>query len=111
GSDAVEQYHQPLASQFNDPATCPENLLLWFHHLPWGYKMKNGRPLWDEICYRYDAGVKQVRNFQKIWDKAQPYVDNARFVDVQQKLRAQSENAVLWKDACVLYFQQFSRKP
>jgi alpha-glucuronidase len=111
GSDAVSQYHEPLASQFNDPKTCPDIYLLWFHHLPWDYKMKSGRTLWDEICYHYDKGVHEVREFQKIWDKAQPYVDSVRFTSVQKKLRSQSTNAVLWKDACLLYFQQFSRMP
>jgi alpha-glucuronidase len=111
GSDAVSQYHEPLASQFNDPKTCPDVYLLWFHHLPWDFKMKSGRTLWDEICYHYDKGVQQVREFQKTWDKAQPYVDSVRFTAVQQKLRSQSTNAVLWKDACLLYFQQFSRMP
>lgn len=111
GSDAVSQYHEPLASLFNDPKTCPDNVLLWFHHLPWDFKMKSGKTLWDEICYHYDKGVQQVRQFQKVWDKAQPYVDSVRFVAVQQKLRSQSTNAVLWKDACLQYFQQFSKMP
>ena len=111
GSDAVSQYHEPLASQFNDVATCPEKFLLWFHHLPWDYKMKSGHTLWDELCYKYDEGVNQVRSFQKIWDKAGPYVDSTRFMEVQRKLRIQCVNAVLWKDACELYFQQFSRMP
>ena len=117
GSDAVSQYHEPLTSMFNDPATCPYIYLLWFHHLPWDYKMpvrqggQSGRTLWEEICYHYDKGVKQVREFQKIWDKAQPYVDSTRFLEVQRKLREQCMNAILWKDACLLYFQQFSRMP
>lgn len=111
GSNAVSQYHEPLCSQFNDLKTCPEIYLLWFHHLPWDYKMQNRRTLWDEICYRYDAGVKQVREFQKVWDRVQPYIDSTRFKQVQSKLRSQSTNAQVWKDACLLYFQQFSRKP
>ncbi len=111
GSDAVSQYHEPLTSVFNDVKTCPEIYMLWFHHLPWDYKMKSGRTLWDEMCYRYDTGVKQVREFQKVWDKVQPYVDSERFTLVQSKLRQQCLNAQLWKDACLLYFQQFSRKP
>ena len=111
GSNAVSQYHEPLRSQFDDPKTCPENLLLWFHHLPWDYKMQNGNTLWNEICYRYDTGVKQVREFQKIWDQIQPYVDSTRFTQVQSKLRSQCTNAQIWKDACLLYFQQFSHKP
>lgn len=111
GSDAVSQYHEPLASIFNDVASCPDIYLLWFHHLPWDYKMKSGRSLWEEICFHYDTGVKEVREFQKIWDRVQPYVDSFRFNAIQDKLRSQSANAVLWKDACLLYFQQFSRTP
>jgi alpha-glucuronidase len=111
GSNAVSQYHEPLNSLFSDLKTCPEIYLLWFHHLPWDYKLQNGRILWDEICYHYDTGVKQVREFQKVWDKVQPYVDQERFVQVQRKLRSQSKNAQVWKDACLLYFQKFSRKP
>ncbi len=111
GSDATSQYFEPLRSQFNDVETCPENLLLWFHHLPWDYKMQNGRTLWDELCYRYDTGVHQVRQFQKDWDKVEPYVDSERFSHVQRKLRDQCRHAQIWKDACLLYFQQFSRKP
>ncbi|MEP6746964.1 MAG: alpha-glucuronidase [Bacteroidota bacterium] len=111
GSNAVSQYHEPLASEFNDPATCPDAYLLWFHHLPWDYKMKSGKTLWDEIALHYDKGVKQVRSFQKIWDEAEGFVDEERFTEVQRKLRSQTNNAVLWKDACLLYFQQFSRMP
>ncbi|MEP6677462.1 MAG: alpha-glucuronidase [Ferruginibacter sp.] len=111
GSDAVEQYHEPLASLLNDPKTCPDGYLLWFHHLPWNFKMKSGKSLWDEICYHYDKGVKQVREFQKTWDNVERYVDSARFYAVQKKLRSQSANAILWKDACLLYFQQFSKMP
>jgi alpha-glucuronidase len=73
--------------------------------------MKSGRTLWEEMCYRYDTGLQQVRGFQKVWDKAQPYVDAERFRQVQSKLRKQSLNTQVWKDACLLYFQQFSRLP
>jgi alpha-glucuronidase len=111
GTDAVDQYHEPLASKFNNVSTCPEIYLLWFHHLPWNYKMKSGRTLWDELCYHYDKGVKQVREFQKTWDRVQPYVDSTRFNEVQRKLRDQCVNAIVWKDGCLLYFQQFSKMP
>lgn len=111
GSNAVEQYHEPLASQFNDPKNCPDNLLLWFHHLPWDYNMKSGRTLWDEICYHYTTGLEQVNEFQKIWDKVEKYVDKERFRRVQSKLRNQRRDAQIWNDACLLYFQQFSNMP
>ncbi len=111
GSDAVDQYHEPLASEFNNLATCPEKYLLWFHHLPWNYTMKNGQTLWDALCYHYEKGVNQVREFQKIWDKSGPFVDSTQFMEVQRKLRGEAMNAILWKDACTLYFQQFSKLP
>jgi alpha-glucuronidase len=111
GSDAVSQYREPLASQFNDPATCPEIYLLWFHHLPWTYKMKSGRTLWNELCHYYERGVLQVRQFQKVWDMTEPYVDAQRFAEVQSKLRRHFRDAQIWKDACLLYFQQFNRLP
>jgi alpha-glucuronidase len=73
--------------------------------------MKSGRILWDEICYHYDYGVQQVRQFQKVWDQVQPYIDTPRFTAVQSKLRQQCRDAQIWKDGCLLYFQQFSRRP
>ena len=73
--------------------------------------MKDGKTLWDELCYTYDSGVKKVRDYQKTWDRMEPYIDEQRFTDVQSKLRIQSRDAVWWKDACLLYFQTFSRKP
>lgn len=111
GSDAVGQYPEALAKQYNDLATCPEQYLLWFHHVPWTHRMKNGRTLWDELCYRYDHGVQQVRNFQKTWDKAEKYIDAERFKDVQSRLKTQMRDAIWWKDACLLYFQEFSKQP
>jgi alpha-glucuronidase len=109
GSKAISQYNEPLSSQFNDVQTCPENLLLWFHHVPWKYRLKNGNNLWDELCIRYDKGVKSVRIFQKKWDVVEPYVDAERFSDVQNLLRRQVRDAQFWKDGCLLYFQQFSK--
>ena len=111
GSNSVGQYEEPLRTAFTDLSTCPEAYLLWFHHLPWDYKMKSGRTLWDELCIHYDGGVQQIRLFQKIWDHAERFVDRERFVDVKKRLRDQSLNALEWKDACMLYFQQFSKKP
>lgn len=111
GSNGVDQYHEPLRLVYSNPATCPEAYLLWFHHVPWDYKMKSGKSLWDEMCCHYEGGVKQVRQFQQVWDQAARFVDRDRFLDVQKKLRTQSLDALEWKDACLLYFQQFSRKP
>lgn len=111
GSNAVSQYQEPLQSMFSNSQTCPDIYLLWFHHLPWNFIMKDGQTLWAELCYHYDKGVRQVREFQKTWDHVQRYVDSERFSQVQTKLREQCMNAQVWKDACLLYFRQFSKMP
>lgn len=111
GSNAVAQYPETLAKQYDKIDTCPEEYLLWFHHVPWSHRMKSGRSLWDELCHHYDNGVRQVRDFQKIWDAAEKYIDAERFHEVQSKLKIQARDAVWWKDACLLYFQEFSGMP
>lgn len=108
GSNAVAQYPAQLAGLYDKLDTCPEEYILWFHHVPWKHQMKSGRSLWDELCYHYDRGVQQVRNFQKTWDKAENYVDTQRFHEIQSALKIQARDAVWWKDACLLYFQKFS---
>lgn len=111
GSNAVAQYPDSLANLYNDLSACPEEYLLWFHHAPWTHRMKSGRTLWDELCHHYDRGVQQVRNFQKAWDAAEKHIDAERFRDVQNRLKTQVRDAVWWKDACLLYFQEFSGMP
>ena len=111
GSANVRQYPEALCRQYNDINTCPENLLAWFHHVPWDFKMKSGRTFWDELCHKYDEGVHQARHFLAVWDAMQPYVDQQRFQEVQHKLRIQARDAEWWRDACLLYFQTFSKRP
>ena len=111
GSGNVRQYPDELCSLYNDIATCPENLLAWFHHVPWDYRMKSGRTFWDELCHKYDDGIHQARHFLALWDAMQPYVDSQRFEEVQRKLRIQARDAEWWRDACLLYFQTFSHRP
>ncbi|WP_394677149.1 alpha-glucuronidase [uncultured Sphingobacterium sp.] len=111
GSRAVTQYNPPLDKIYGNISTCPENLLLWFHHVSWNYRMNSGNTLWTELCFRYDHGVQKVREFQKVWDRMERYIDRSRFSDVQAKLRIQARDAVWWKDACLQYFQCFSRQP
>ena len=111
GSANVRQYPDPLCSLYNDINTCPENLLVWFHHVPWDFRMKSGRIFWDELCHKYDDGVQQARHFLVVWDAMRPYVDAQRFNEVQHKLRIQARDAEWWRDACLLYFQTFSKRP
>lgn len=111
GSNALAQYAPEIQKLWGDPATTPDNLLLWFHHLPWDYRMKSGRPLWDEIALHYQAGVDTVRTWQKTWATLSGKVDDERFTHVKQLLARQERDARVWRDACLLYFQQFSKKP
>ena len=111
GSNAVSQYHAPYQDKVANIETCPENLLLWFHHVAWDYQMQSGRTLWDELCYQYNQGVETIREMQKTWDALVQYVDTARFIHVQSLLKIQEQEACWWRDACLLYFQTFSGKP
>ena len=111
GSGNVNQYPDELCRLYNDINTCPENLIAWFHHVPWDHKMKSGRTFWDELCHKYDDGVHQARQFLAVWEAMKPYVDCQRFCDVQRRLRIQARDAEWWRDACLLYFQTFSKRP
>lgn len=108
GSDAVDQYFPAVSNVFNDPNKCPEKYLLWFHHLSWDYKMKSGNTLWNEIALRYQKGIDQVRNMQAKWDSLEDAIDPKRHTQVKMLLDIQEQEAIWWKDACLLYFQQFS---
>ncbi|MBI5958260.1 MAG: alpha-glucuronidase, partial [Chloroflexi bacterium] len=88
-----------------------ETLLLWFHHVPWQHKLKSGRTLWDELCFKYNYGVETVRWMQQTWDSLADMVDAARFEHVKRLLIIQEQEARWWCDACLLYFQTFSGLP
>lgn len=108
GSDAVSQYPDSLRSVYTDISTCPENLLLWFHHVPWDHRMQSGRTMWQELCHRYATGAARAARYQHVWADARPYVNSAIWTDVNRRLVTQARDAQWWKDACVLYFSQFS---
>ena len=108
GTDAVSQYHEPLRSLYDNVETCPDELILWFHHLPWDYKMKSGRTLWDELCYTFQDGIDQARGFIGTWESVEKYVDAHRYNQVHDKLVRQAKDAIWWRDALMLYFQTFS---
>ncbi len=111
GSDAVSQYFEPVKELFNDPERCPENLLLWFHHLPWDYTMKSGRSLWDELCLKYQDGVNSVDEYRIYWESLKGRIEEEQYDHVRQMLDIQAEEARWWRDACLLYFQSFSGMP
>ncbi len=109
GSNAVSQYCAPYREQIANLETCPEKLLLWFHHVPWQHQMQSGRSLWDELCYQYQSGVETVRWMQAIWASLNDCLDSARFEHVRALLKIQEQEARWWRDACLLYFQTFSQ--
>ncbi|WP_210489380.1 alpha-glucuronidase family glycosyl hydrolase [Rufibacter aurantiacus] len=111
GSNALSQYAPEVQAQWGNPANCPEEVLLWFHHVAWDAKTKSGRTLWDELCYRYSGGVDSVRAMQKTWNSLAGQVDKERYEQVKQYLAIQEKDARWWRDACLLYFQTFSKRP
>ena len=110
GSNATEQYAEPLRSMLNDPKTCPEEYLLWFHHLRWDYTLRNGHTLWDGIALKYQEGVDQVQDMMTTWKNMEPYISKVRHQEVRMLLEIQLKEAKWWRDACLLYFQTYSKK-
>ena len=109
GTDAVSQYRPEIASLYDNIETCPENLLLWFHHLPWDYKMKDGSTLWESIQSEYHGGVLLVETMHVLWHyKMRHYIDEQRWREVDERLEHQVENAREWRDVCLKYFGQFA---
>jgi alpha-glucuronidase len=111
GSNAVSQYFPPVARRFATRDSVPDTLLLWFHRVGWQERMRSGRALWDEIVAHYYAGVDSVRAMRKSWETLAGRTDDERFKETQAFLKIQENEAVWWRDACVLYFQTFSRMP
>ena len=107
GSDATSQYPEPYCSLYDDINTCPERYLLWFHHVPWTYRMNSGRTLWEELQYRYQRGVSEVDDFVATWQTMRPYIDSERWNAVDGRLRQQADNAREWRDVCLRYFGSF----
>ena len=104
GTDATAQYREPYCSIYDDINTCPERYLLWFHHVPWTYRLKSGNTLWEEIQARYNRGVKEVEDFVGIWQEAKPEIDAQRWEETEQRMQHQLENAKEWRKVCTDYF-------
>ncbi len=111
GSDAVGQYAPPLAKLLASAKTTPERELLWFHHLPWDYRLKSGDNLWDGLVRHYDNGVRYVADMQTTWASLKPYVDADRFAETEAFLTIQHREAQWWRDASIAYFQSVSKRP
>jgi len=105
GSKAVDQYRAPLADRWNDPAATPDELLLWFHHLPWDYRMRSGRTLSQEISESYNRGVLEAQALERQWATLEGHVDDERFAAVSAKLHRQVRDAADWRTKCVAFFE------
>ena len=111
GSNLTGQYFPTLAARYGNIETVPENLLMWFHHVPWDHRMRSGRTFWDELVYRYQMGVQYVTWMRQTWDSLEPHLDARRFAEVRAKLAKHEADAADWRDTCVRYWQEFSGRP
>lgn len=111
GSNALAQYTEEVRNKWEDLQTCSEEYLLWFHHADWKHKMKSGRTLWEELCYKYHAGADAVREMKRQWIALEKFIDKERFDQVKMLMDIQEKEAVWWRNACLLYFQSFSKMP
>lgn len=111
GSNALSQYDPSVAKNWSDSNTCDDKYLLWFHHVSWQHRMHSGNTLWEELCRKYNQGTDTVKWMQTQWDRLSRLVDGQQFKQVQQLLSIQYDEARWWRDACLLYFQSFSRLP
>lgn len=111
GSNALAQYFPEVRKQWEDINTCDEKYLLWFQHVSWDHKMKSGRTLWNELCQKYYSGADGVIWMRNEWLKQKGKTDDQRFNQVKMLLDIQAEEAVWWRNACLLYFQAFSKQP
>lgn len=110
GSKATHQYFPEVKTKFDRIESCPEQFLLWFHHVSWDYKMKSGQTLWNEMVDKYYQGALAVKEMKSDWQKVEQFVDQERFNHVNQLLDIQIKEAEWWKNACLLYYQQFSKQ-
>ena len=106
GSSAVNQYNEPLASKYNSLEDCPEEFMLWFHHVPWDYRMHSGLTLWEELQMHYNRGVEQVEHYREVWAGMKPYVSRAQFGEVSELLATNARDAAIWRDTCLAYFAE-----
>ena len=110
GSGATAQYREPFCELYDNPATCPEKYLLWFHRLPWDYRMLSGRTLWEEMEMCYQRGVDEVEDFVAIWQKARMSIDGQRWHEVDKRLKIQLDDAREWQQVCTGYFGGFAKQ-
>lgn len=111
GSNALGQYATEVRASWENPKKIEDNYLLWFHHVAWDFEMPSGQTLWNELCFRYQRGVNEVADWMNQWTRLGGAIDKQRHARVTALLKRQHEDAIFWKDACLSYFQTFSKRP
>jgi alpha-glucuronidase len=111
GSNAARQYAPKVAGCFASLRCVPDDYLLWFHHVPWTYRMRSGESLWDALVEHYDSGVAAIASTDREWRAMKPFVDADRYAAVAASLERQSIEAKWWRDASIAYWQSLSKLP
>ena len=110
GSNALSQYATEVQLGFVDVDNL--DFLLWFQHVPWDQKIElTGRTVWEELVWRYDHGLDEVRAMRRHWETLRGSVDEQRFAEVSAYLAIQEREAKWWRDACIAYFESVSHRP
>ncbi|HUB29700.1 MAG TPA: hypothetical protein VL967_08380, partial [Terracidiphilus sp.] len=108
GTGFVGQYWPEVAKVYESAATTPYDLLLFFHHVPYTYKLQDGKTV---IQYLYDshyAGAAEAAEFVHDWETLQGRIDPAIYDNMHARLEYQAGHAIVWRDAVMQYFLKLS---
>ncbi|HEY8420864.1 MAG TPA: alpha-glucuronidase family glycosyl hydrolase [Thermoclostridium sp.] len=111
GTGFAGRYHKENADMYNNIQTCPEELLLFFHRVPYNYRLKSGKTLIQHIYDTHFEGVEQVRKFKEQWLSLINLIDDERFEHVLERLDIQIRDAIEWRDVVNSYFYRKSGIP
>ena len=111
GTGYARQYYEPNASMYNNAETCPEELLLFFHHVLYTYRLKTGKTVIQHIYDSHFEGVEEVEGMIESWKRLEGKVDDKVFSAVMQQFDRQLDNAREWRDQVNTYFYRKSGIP
>lgn len=108
GTGYAGQYNEPNSSRYNSVEDCPEELLLFFHYIPYTYKLKTGKTLIQHIYDTHFEGAKQVEEYRKTWISLKEKIDLDVYERVLERFDLQLKNAYEWRDIVNSYFYRKS---
>jgi alpha-glucuronidase len=100
-----------VTRKFESPETCPEELLLFFHHVPYTCRLDSGKTVIQHIYDSHYRGVEQARGLREDWKTLKGRIDAERYAHVLDRLNKQIEHAKKWRDAINQYFHKLSGIP